>query len=192
MGTNKLDNTTKPEKKKYWALIILVSMVVLFVIIGIRLFQSDGGVVNIGEAPENFIINTYSGETIDTSSLKGKVLLINFWASWCIPCADEALLLEEAWKQIDQEGSVEVVFLGLAYNDTEPAARAFLEEYGITYPNGPDLRGEISNIFNVKGVPETYILDQNGKLQFIKYGPFISIDEINNAIEQVLANQDGG
>lgn len=190
MGPETLEDNAKSRKKKVWGIILLLSVVAVFGVIGVRLFQNGGDILAFGQAPEGFVLETYSGEKIDIANLQGKVILINFWASWCDPCEDEAVLLEEAWQQVGQ-GSSEVAFLGVAYNDAEPASRAFLEEYGITFPNGPDLRGEISAIYNVKGVPETYILDRSGRLQYIKYGPFLTADEILRAIEQVLSNMGG-
>jgi len=191
-----MDPTNQERKLKsgnntYLAFILFISVVAVLGFIGVRLFGNDDAIIQIGESPEDFVLYTYSDEIIDTSDLEGKVLLINFWASWCDPCEEEALLLEEAWEKIGQGAFNDVHFLGIAYNDVESSSRDFLEEYGITYPNGPDLRGEISGIYNVKGVPETYILDQNGRLQFIKYGPFITSEEIVKAVEQVLENPDG-
>ncbi|MFA5611383.1 MAG: TlpA disulfide reductase family protein, partial [Anaerolineaceae bacterium] len=83
------------------------------------------------------------------------------------------------------------LFLGVAYMDTEPAARSFLQEYGVTYPNGPDLRGEISDLYQVQGVPETFVLDQDGVLRNIKYGPFLSVDEILSLIQPLLTVKEG-
>jgi cytochrome c biogenesis protein CcmG/thiol:disulfide interchange protein DsbE len=181
------ENHVNPGKKKVWIVIVLIGIVAVLFGIGVRLFQDGGDRVQLGQIPEDFVLDTYSGEIIDTANLLGKVILINFWASWCDPCEEEALLLEEAWQELGQASS-DVIFLGVAYNDTEPASQAFLEEYGITYPNGPDLRGEISAIYNVNGVPETYILDQSGRLQYVKYGPFLTADEIRSVVEQILYN----
>lgn len=180
-------NHVNSGRKKVWIGIFLISIVALLVIIGVRLFQDGGDMLQVGQVPEDFVLGTYSGGNIDTAELEGKVILINFWASWCDPCEEEALLLEEVWQELGQ-GTSDVIFLGVAYNDVEPGSLAFLDKYGITYPNGPDLRGEISSIYNVNGVPETYILDQSGRLQYIKYGQFLTADEIRSAVEKILSN----
>ena len=82
--------------------------------------------------------------------------------------------------------SGKVVFLGIDYVDTEIPARAFLKKFNNTYPNGPDIRTEISQMFRIKGVPETYIIDTNGILNYVKIGPFLNVDEIKTIIDPLL------
>jgi cytochrome c biogenesis protein CcmG, thiol:disulfide interchange protein DsbE len=116
--------------------------------------------------------------------LSGRVVFINFWASWCKPCEQEAAVLEEAWK-FYQPGE-RVVFLGVDYLDTDYDARIFLEKFGSTYPNGPDVGTVISQLFHIKGVPETYIIDTKGVLRYVKVGPFVALDEIKAILNPLL------
>lgn len=192
VNTKKPDsNSENTEKNRIWTLLIVLSLVILLGIFGVRLFWGDEEMLEIGDAPGDFSLTTFSGEKIHTGDFEGKVLLVNFWASWCVTCDEEAVLLEEAWQELQKAAPGEILFLGVAYMDTEPAARSFLQEYGVTYPNGPDLRSEISDLYQVQGVPETFILDQHGILRNIKYGPFLSVDEILNFIEPLLPVQEG-
>src|SRR4030066_128708 len=87
--------------------------------------------------------------------------------------------LEEAHRRLSPEG---VLFLGVDYVDTEPEALAYLERFKITYPNGPDQRTRISQGYRIRGVPETYVVGPDGKLTFVKIGPFTSLAEIQAAI----------
>jgi len=151
---------------------------------------SKASLISIGDEIPDFSFTTFEGfeyegsAKFSLSQLRGKVVLINFWASWCKPCEGEAADLEQAWRHYQPEGKV--VFLGVDYVDTEPEARAYLAKFDISFPNGPDLGTRISQIFSRNlGVPETYILDENGILQFIKIGPFLSLDAIITAIESV-------
>jgi cytochrome c biogenesis protein CcmG/thiol:disulfide interchange protein DsbE len=112
------------------------------------------------------------------------VVVLNFWASWCAPCSQEAAELEEAWRNY-QMGD-EVIFLGVDYTDTEPEALSYLAKFNITYPNGPDLRTRISQMFRITGVPETYFIDQEGKLAYVKKGPFASLAEIQAVVDGLL------
>jgi cytochrome c biogenesis protein CcmG/thiol:disulfide interchange protein DsbE len=110
--------------------------------------------------------------------------MINFWASWCKPCEQEASDLRSAWDYYKDKG--QVVFIGMDYVDTEPEARAYLEKFNITYPNGPDLGTKVSQLFRIKGVPETYFIDPTGVLRYVQVGPFTSVDEIKSIIDPLL------
>jgi cytochrome c biogenesis protein CcmG/thiol:disulfide interchange protein DsbE len=180
-----------PRIKKIWIIVSILSLVILLVVLGLRLFSGDRSMLEMGEAPEDFSLTTFSGESIQTSDLRGKIVVVNFWASWCVTCDEEAVVLEQAWQELQEKAPGETFFLGVAYMDTEPAARSFLEEYSVSYPNGPDLRGEISDLYQVQGVPETFILDQDGILRSIKYGPFLSVEEILSLINPLLTGQGG-
>jgi len=79
-----------------------------------------------------------------------------------------------------------VVFLGVAYADTESEARAYLEKFNISYPNGLDLGTRISNAFRIGGVPETFVFDRNHVLQFVQIGPFQSLSQIKSVIDTYL------
>ena len=123
-----------------------------------------------GEAPP-FTFTSFEGETISLDDLRGQGVVLNFWASWCDPCRDEAALLE-AYRQREKDNGV--VFIGLDYLDQEPAAKAYLAEFGITYPNGPDLQSQAARRYGIKGVPETFFIDPEGKITETVIGPIVS------------------
>lgn len=113
-----------------------------------------------GSAPD-FSLTTFDGQTYKLSDLKGKAVVVNFWASWCIPCRDEAPAFQRAWENYRERG---LLILGVDYVDTEADAKKFIAEFRQTYPNGADLGTRISQAFRISGVPETYFIDRNGKL----------------------------
>jgi len=92
--------------------------------------------------------------------------------------------MEQAWKEYQTRG--DVIFLGVDYVDTETEAMGYINKFNITYPNGPDLRTKISQLFRIRGVPETYIIDKEGKLAAVKIGPYTSINEIRMMIDPLL------
>lgn len=92
--------------------------------------------------------------------------------------------MQNAWKLYEPGGKV--VFLGVDWVDTEPEARAYLKKFNISYANGPDLRTTISQLFRIKGVPETYIIGKDGRLANVKIGPFDSVAEIQSTIDKLL------
>ncbi len=176
------------QRQKIWGASIIFGVIVILVIIGIRLLQDDSVGTKLGDPPKDFILETYTNELIATEDLRGKVVLVNFWASWCTTCPDDVVLLEETW-QIIQSQQDDVVFLGVAYMDTETVSRDFLAKFEVSYPNGPDLRGEISRAYQVSSVPETFILDRDGVLQYVRIGPFTGRNEILSGLEMVISSQ---
>ena len=146
------------------------------------------GPVQIGEDFKDFTLTTFEGTSYNTGEQNGKVMLINFWSSWCKPCESEAAYLQESWQYYEPGG--EVLFLGVDYVDTEPEAKKTLAKYQITYPNGPDMGTQISQLYRITGVPETFIVDKNGNLAHIQIGPFASMDEIKYLIDPLLATQE--
>jgi cytochrome c biogenesis protein CcmG/thiol:disulfide interchange protein DsbE len=174
-----------------WAQIIVwVFLVGLLGIVALGLKRAQEGTVQPGQVIDNFTLPLFSGYELDGKSeihltdLRGKVVVINFWASWCKPCEQEAAELQQAWSEYGPTG--EVIFLGVDYVDTEPEARVYLKKFGITYPNGPDLATRISQYFRIKGVPETYFIDKDGVLKYVQVGPFTSIDQIRAQIDPLL------
>jgi cytochrome c biogenesis protein CcmG/thiol:disulfide interchange protein DsbE len=179
--------TSRSQKNsKTWMILAILGVLLLLTLLGIRLFSNESDALEVGKTPEDFVLTTFSGETINTEDFRGKVVLINFWASWCTTCDEEGELLEAAWRFYQRSNPDQVAFLGVAYADTQPASMAFIENYGLTYPNGPDLQNQISRIYQVGGVPETYILDETGEVTAIKIGTFMSLEEITTAIDTAL------
>lgn len=169
------------------AWVILVAFAILVAFLGLiawgmnRTYQ---GPIQLGDRVPPFTLTTFDGNEYSTSQLAGKVLVVNFWASWCKPCEQEADDMQAAWNYYKPGG--QVVFLGVDWVDTEPEAKGYLQKFNITYANGPDLRTAISQIFRIKGVPETYIIGREGKLANIMIGPFTSLQQIRAMIDPLL------
>jgi len=176
------------RKKIFWLALAAVFAISLLVLLGVELFSERDEALTIGQSPPDFILHTYTGNVIQTAALRGQIVVINFWSSWCTTCDEEAQILQEAWSVYQSQGE-SVFFIGVAYMDTEPDALAFLETYGVTYVNGPDLRGEISHLYRVSSVPETYIIDGKGVLRAVKIGPFTTTEEIFNAIANAAVGE---
>jgi cytochrome c biogenesis protein CcmG/thiol:disulfide interchange protein DsbE len=101
------------------------------------------------------------GGSFTSEQLNGRPAVVNFWASWCIPCREEAPLLEAAWRRYRDDG---VRFVGVAVLDSEEGATEFIEEMGITYSNVLDLEQELAAELDVYGLPHTFFVDSEGNL----------------------------
>ncbi len=162
--------------------IIAIALVLAFVAMfamGLRL--RTAGPAERGAAP-TFTLPLFSGGTFLLAEQRGKVVVINFWASWCQPCRLEAPVLERVWRKYKDRG---IVFVGVDYVDTESEARAYTKEFDITYPNGPDIGTQITAKYRIQGVPETYFVGKDGQLYGNHIGP---IDEptLTAKIEDLL------
>ena len=151
-------------------------------VLGWGLAKARKSPISSGLAPD-FTLSSFTGQTLTLSKLRGIVVVINFWASWCPPCRLEAPYLEQTWRKYKDR---EVVFIGVDYVDTESNALAYLKEFDITYFNAPDLGTRVSQAFNIKGVPETYYVNKNGEVSGNTIGP-LSPPQLDKKIDQLLA-----
>ena len=130
-----------------------------------------------------FALTTFDGAPLTLDSLRGKVVVLNFWASWCNPaCYDEAPVLERAWQAYRDRG---VVVVGVDMQDTTEAATAFIRRFQLTFPNAPDERGKVAVEYGVYGVPETFFVDRSGTIRSKHVGAVT--DEVMRAsLERLL------
>ncbi|HBF41235.1 MAG TPA: hypothetical protein DDW19_05545 [Anaerolineaceae bacterium] len=178
-------NDAKPRHVPVWGSIIAVLLLVGFLgVMGASLVRNSTAPIKVGDAMPEFVLTSFEGQSYSPAELKGRVVLINFWASWCTTCADEAAALQTAWNAYEPGGKV--LFLGVDYSDTEPEAKAYMQYFGLTYPSGADLGTRISQLFGITGVPETYVFDASGKLVSVTIGPFKNVDEIRSIVDGAL------
>jgi cytochrome c biogenesis protein CcmG/thiol:disulfide interchange protein DsbE len=154
-----------------WRAIFIIVPLIFVGLLGLRLWQTNQSEQRAAGMAPPLTFTSFEGETYNLDDLRGQGVVLNFWASWCEPCRDEADLLEQTWRQEQDNG---IIFLGLDYLDQAPAALAYLEEFDITYPNGPDLQSQAARRYGIKGVPETFFIDPEGRITDIVIGPIPS------------------
>ena len=183
-----VDQTTpvEPKPNRIWSttgrLVVVFLVVGLIALLAWGLVQAEKTPLEEGMAPD-FTLTSFDGRTYTLSDLRGNVVIINFWASWCPPCREEAAYLERTWRKYKDEG---VIFIGVDYADAEKPALAYIDEFDITYFNGPDLGTRISQSYNIKGVPETYYVAKDGTLRGNHIGPLFE-PELDNRIDELLS-----
>jgi len=119
------------------------------------------------EPAPNFTLKTVDGRDFHLSDYKGKPILINFFASWCLPCREEMPVLE---KIVHEYGPKGVVFLGIAVDDTEAKIKDFITRYGVTFPVGLDKTATIQKSFGIYGIPTTYFINKQGIINYSHSG----------------------
>jgi cytochrome c biogenesis protein CcmG/thiol:disulfide interchange protein DsbE len=115
-----------------------------------------------------FQLTALDGSSMDLASQRGNVVVINVFASWCDPCRQEAADLEQVWRTYQDRG---VQFYGIAYKDAESKAQAFLDEFDVSYPSTVEPGNRTARAYGLTGVPETFVVDQQGQLVRHFLGP---------------------
>lgn len=172
----------------HWGPILVWAFVIgLLTLLGVGLSRAQQGQVARGQKAPDFAVTGFpntpmAGTQFQLSGARGKIVVANFWASWCIPCRDEAADLETFWQTYKDQG---VVLVGIDWADTQKEAINFIGEFGQTYLAGPDLGTRAGQAYRIRGVPETYIVDQQGILAWVKIGP-TSLAELQSIVDPLL------
>jgi cytochrome c biogenesis protein CcmG, thiol:disulfide interchange protein DsbE len=186
------DWVTVAVKNKKLLIVAVVTVAIGLVgifIAGMALSAQTGNRPTVGSPAPDFSTTLYKDyrgglpENIKLSDLRGKVVLVNFWASWCVECRKESDALEAVWRQYRDRG---LVVLGMDYLDTETAAVKYLQEYNTTFPIGVDLQQTVSRMYRITGVPETFFIDKKGVVRKTVLLA-LSRQELVDTVEQLLA-----
>jgi len=125
----------------------------------------------------------HGGGELRLADYRGKVVVLNFWASWCDPCTHEAPLLQRTQEQLGARGTV----LGATYNDVPGESVSFEREHRVTYPSGRDVGLKLAQDYNTHALPETFVIDRAGKVVAISRGE-VSERFLSNAVRKALAS----
>ncbi len=183
-----VDAAPPPRRRRrlVWLVLVLGCMVALFALLAVGLQPRTSTLLQGNPAPE-FRLTAFNGEfegqSFSSAGLRGHIIVLNMWASWCVECEKEAAVLEQAWQDYR---SRDVWFLGVDYLDTDTAGMEYLRRFDVTYPNGPDIGSQIYQSFRCTGVPETFFIDRNGVVQHVQIGP-IGQPELAGLLDRLLA-----
>lgn len=171
-----------PAPQKSLGRYLVLGLAVFFVaLLAYGLLTAGEKRVEAGQAPD-FALTSFEGEALRLQEMRGQVVVVNFWSTWCVSCKGEAGDLEMAWRDFKDR---DVRFVGVDYLDQEPLNLEWIQQYDITYPNGPDIQGRIYNAYGVQGLPETFVIDREGNVVKVFVGPTTRA-ELSAEIEKLL------
>ncbi len=176
---------TRPRPWRWLAVSAVIVAVIGFTIVAWGRFGTDASVVDsplIERPAPEFELPGLDGGTVSSSDYDGRIYVVNFWASWCVPCRTEAPHLEAFF----QRWSPQVGMVGIVYQDSESDARAFREEFGLTFPQALDADGVAAIDFGVFGIPETYVIDARGVVKAKLIGA-VGATTLDDVLAEVVA-----
>lgn len=180
------------SRKKRWEILMLVSLAAgILWTAASRVPSAVGAPLSSVPSPRegflapDFTLDTLDGGKVTLSELRGKVVVVNFWATWCLPCREETPALEKAYEQYKDSG---VVMLGvdLTNQDTISDVTAFVQEFALTYPILLDRDGSVSYMYQIKGIPSTFFVNRAGIIRTVVVGGPMSETFIRSKIEALL------
>lgn len=184
-----------PAAQRRGLVMLAISAVVLLALIGLlaaRLVAANRAVSTssfyalVGKPAPDFTATLYTGapgQTFHLAAMKGKPVVINFFASWCSPCTEEAPNLNAGWQKYAQRDGV--VFIGIVYQDTRQSAMDFVQQEGVPYAIGADPNGSTAISYGVTGPPETIFINREG-IVVSKYGGPLDSGSLDRSIQAIL------
>ncbi len=171
-----------------WATLLLG--VAAFAVAAYAMWGGDKGEIGravgrplVGEPAPGFFVTGTDGTRLSLDVLKGRVAVVNFWASWCRPCEEELPALQAAWEEYAPQG---VGFVGLAYQEKAESVSATVRRFGITFPMALDHGEAIAASYGITGIPETFVLDREGRVAYVHIGP-VTEEQLSSELDTLLA-----
>ena len=168
-----------------WALVLGMIWTVVSRVSSDQIQAQPGAVAKEGFAAPDFTLDLLGGGKVTLSDLRGKVVLVNFWTSWCPPCRLEMPAIEKTYRSYKDLGFV-VIGLNLTTQDSEQAAAEFAKEVGITFPIALDRDNAVGNLYRNTALPTSFFIDRNGVIRSVIVGGPMSEALIQSKVEELL------
>jgi cytochrome c biogenesis protein CcmG/thiol:disulfide interchange protein DsbE len=137
----------------------------------------------VGELAPDFQLPNLEGQSISLSDFRGEPVLVNFWASWCLPCRYEMPFIQEVYEEWSASG---LVVLAINKGESLSTAKDFMQSYNLSFPALLDINQDVALEYNIWSIPTTFFIDKDGIIQAIKVGPFLSKADIENSLSKII------
>jgi len=139
--------------------------------------------ISIGNAAPDFTLTDLDNNSVTLSSLRGKIVMVNFWATWCIPCTNEMPYFQKA--HTEWSGDKELVILAVNQLEGKGTVKSFMDSRGYTFTALLDLAGDISDDYGTTSIPRTFFIDTDGIIQYVEIGRFNSQSELDDVLNSL-------
>ena len=181
-----------PSRKRRWEILMVVSLAagILWTMFS-RVPSAIGAPLSSAPSPRegflapDFTLDTLDGNQVTLSELRGRIVVINFWATWCLPCREETPALEKAYKQY-KDSDVLILGVNLTNQDSVRDVESFAQEFGLTYPILLDRDGSVGYLYQVNGLPTTFFVNRDGIIRTVLVGGPMSETFIRSKIEALI------
>ncbi|HEY4717434.1 MAG TPA: redoxin domain-containing protein [Anaerolineales bacterium] len=152
---------------------------------------TPGGLAQAQAAPQtgflapDFTLESFSGESVTLADLRGRPILINLWASWCLPCRAEMPAIQRVYDRYRNQG-FQVLAINMTLQDNRNNARAFVDEFSLTFPILLDVDGKVAALYRLRALPSSYFVDANGIIQDVVIGGPMDEALLASRVEQLL------
>jgi cytochrome c biogenesis protein CcmG/thiol:disulfide interchange protein DsbE len=185
------DRTAWISERKRWSLLMVGVFVLCAAWIGLSSVPANGEpaaelpLPRQGFAAPDFTLEQMQGGEITLSDLRGKVVILNLWASWCLPCRAEMPAMQRVY-EANRDRGLEILAVHATYQDTRTAAQAFVDEHNLTFPILLDSTGKVANLYRLRSLPTTFFIDPQGIIHQVIIGGPMSEATLQVAVEILL------
>ena len=187
-----MESALSSRKKRFEYLMVLSLVAGILWTVASRVPSAVGAPMSSSPSPRegflapDFTLDSLDGNKVTLSELRGKVIVVNFWATWCLPCREETPALEKSYEQYKASGVV-ILGVNMTNQDVVSEVESFVQEFRLTYPILLDRDGSVSNtLYQVRGLPTTFFVNREGVIRTVLVGGPMSETFIRSKIEALL------
>ncbi|MBO8154910.1 MAG: thiol-disulfide oxidoreductase ResA [Bacillaceae bacterium] len=179
-------NADRKKKRFVFRAIVLFVLIAAVIVTLVSSFMEDNPVVKAGDMAPNFVLKQVNGDqTFELHKLRGKGVMLNFWATYCDPCKEEMPYMEQLYPEYKEKG---IEILAVSLDTTELVVKNFIDDYDLTFPVVHDKRGDVMDLYKIGPIPTTYFINPEGEVVRVVKGP-LTLNRLEAYFQEILPGQ---